>query len=145
MTLGLYLGLGLGLVKNVLEFTILNLLIVCLGERKTLRTLIDVSFLCCLLPLLWCPLLELLRLALGAQLRGGGVDEVVHQVEQERGQEEQPTSPQHPARVGCRDEAGLSSVFSSLGSIQGRVGDAFASLLIIHNVCHGHSRPDCQP
>ena len=57
--------------------------------------------------------------------------------------EEDPASPQHPARVGCRDEAGLSSIASSLGAIQGKVVDAFASLLLIHNVCHSHGRPDC--
>ena len=58
--------------------------------------------------------------------------------------EEDPASAQHPARIGCRDEAGLSSIDNRLVNIQDRVGDSFASHLIIHNVFHGHGRPDCQ-
>ena len=59
--------------------------------------------------------------------------------------EEDPATPKHPPSVGCRDEAGPSSIDNRLVNIQDRVGDSFASHLIIHNVCHGHGRPDRQP
>ena len=46
--------------------------------------------------------------------------------------EEDPASPQHPPCGGFRDGAGL-----SMDVIQGN------SLILILNVCHVQSRPDC--
>ena len=70
---------------------------------------------------------------------------VEEEVEDERGEVEQPSRPQHPPHVSCRDEAELSSIAYGLGDIQARKGDACSSLCIIFNVCHGHCSPDRQP
>ena len=69
---------------------------------------------------------------------------VEDEVEDEGEEVEQPARPQHPPRDPGRDEAGLSSIDNGLGAIQGRAGDASASLLIILNIFHGHGRTDCQ-